>query len=135
MLPDAKAEPGSVTEARSAPVGRPALVGRTESVRFGGVAPQPLQKSWTSVLTSCPVMPAMKVWPVQAGGPKPAPVVVPAVFCWSSSGAFASMTPPGLVVRSSAADGTPPARKSVCVVSVRQALVGAAGEDEVWAVV
>ena len=40
--------------------GRPALVLRTESVRFGGVAPQPLQKSWTSALTSWPVIAAMK---------------------------------------------------------------------------
>ena len=36
-----KAEPGIVTLSRSAPVGRPAAVLRTESVRLGGVAPQP----------------------------------------------------------------------------------------------
>src|ERR1051325_5632457 len=77
----------------------------------------------------------MKVWPVQAGVPKPVPVVVPAVFCWSSCGAFESITSPGLVVRSSAADGTPPARKSVCVVSVRQALVGAAVKEKFCVVV
>ena len=43
---------GIVAVARSAPVGRPPLVARTESVRLGGVAPHPLQKSWISALTS-----------------------------------------------------------------------------------
>src|ERR1051326_1708401 len=80
IAPLAKAEPGMLTLARSAPVGRPALVARTERVRFGGVAPQPLQNSWMSALTSRPVMPAMNVCPVQLGVPKPVPVVVPAVF-------------------------------------------------------
>src|SRR6185436_6504951 len=80
LAPLAKAEPGIETLARSAPVGRPAAVLRTESVRLGGVAPQPLQKSWKSALASWPVTPAMKVWPVQLGVPKPVPVVVPAVL-------------------------------------------------------
>src|SRR5258708_309251 len=76
-----KPEPGMVAEARSAPVGRPALVARTESVRFGGVPPQPIQKSGTSTFTRVPVTAGMNVWPVQLGVPNPVPVVVPAVFC------------------------------------------------------
>ena len=106
IAPLAKVEPGTVVLVRSAPVGRPAAVARTESVRFGGVAPQPLQKSWISALTRSPVTPAMKVWPVQLGVPKPVPVVVPAVFCWSTVMGFNRITSPGLVF-GSAFVGTP----------------------------
>ncbi len=59
--PLAKEVPVIVAVARSAPVGRPAEVARSESVRFGGVPPQPLQKSWTSAFTRRPLTPAMKV--------------------------------------------------------------------------
>ncbi len=134
LAPLEKAEPGIVAVERSAPVGRPALVLRTDNVRLGGVAPQPLQKSWTSPLASVPVTAGMKVWPHQLGVPKPVPVLVPAVFDWSTAGALLSVTSPGLVFRSTVALGTP-VWKSVCVVSVMQALGGAAVKEKFCVVV
>src|SRR5205809_275485 len=89
-----------VAVVRSAPVGRPALVLRIETVMLGVVPVQPLQKSWTSAFTSVPVTPGIKVCPPQLGVPKPVPVVVPAVFDWSTVGAFDRVTSPELVVRS-----------------------------------
>src|SRR5262245_54376090 len=85
IAPDANRDPRMGGRGRSAPVGRPALVARIESVRLGGVAPHPLQKSWTSTLVTRPVRPETNVWPVQLGVPKPVPVVVPAEFDWSTT--------------------------------------------------
>src|SRR5947199_10769655 len=92
IAPDANRDPGMVALTRSAPVGRPPLVARIDSVRLGGVAPHPLQKSWTSTLVTRPVTPETNVWPVQAGVPKPVPVLVPAVFCWSMAVMSSSLT-------------------------------------------
>ena len=125
LAPLAKVEPGIVVLARSAPVGRPALVFRTDSVRFGGVAPQPLQKSWTSALARVPLTAGIKLWPVQLGVPKPVPVVVPAVFAWSTAGAFERVTSPGLVLISRLLVKTP-SWNSALVVSVGHALATAA---------
>src|SRR4051812_23472361 len=123
VAPLAAPEPGMVAVARSAPVGRPPLVARMETARSGGVAPQPRQKSGTSALTSFPLIAGIKVCPVQAGVPKPVPVVVPAVLDWSSCGAFSSLTSPGLLVRSQLV--ATPVWKSACVVSVKQPLAAA----------
>src|SRR6266436_8075661 len=121
-----------VALARSAPVGRPALVLRTERVRLEAPV-QALQKSWTSTLASNPVTAGIKLWPVQLGVPKPVPVVVPAVFCWSTVGAFKSVKSPGLVFRSTLVET--PVRKSLCVVSVKQALAAAVASEKSCVVV
>src|SRR5436305_10204419 len=112
-----------VAVARSAPVGRPALVFRIESVRLGVVPVHPEQKSWTSSRTSLPVTAGVKVCPPQLVVAKPVPVVVPAVFDWSMKGAFVSVTSPGLVLRSRFDDT--PVWKSAWVESLGQALAGA----------
>src|SRR5450631_1284283 len=75
----------------------------------------------------------MKVIPVQLGVPKPVPVVVPAVFCWSIGLGLARITSPGLVVRS-VFDCTP-VWKSSCVVSTKQPFAGAALSEKFCVVV
>src|SRR5947199_2870550 len=133
VAPDANRDPGMVALTRSAPVGRPPLVARIDSVRLGGVAPHPLQKSWTSALVTGPVTPETNVWPVQAGVPKPVPVAVPAEFDWSTTVTSLSTTFPGLATRS-VLDGTP-VWKSAWVVSARHALVGAVVSEKSCVVV
>src|SRR5687767_12732641 len=129
--------PVIVPLARSAPVGKPPLVLRTESVRLPAGPVQGLpaleQKSGTSTLTSNPVTAGMKVWPVQFGEPNPVPVEVPAVFCWSSVGVFDRVTLLGLVVRSQAV--AMPAWKAACVVSTKHALAAAAPSEKSCTVV
>src|SRR5436305_6019072 len=122
-----------VAVARSAPVGRPPLVLRIESVRFGVVPVHPEQKSWTSTFTSWPVTAGIKVCPPQLAVPKLVPVVVPAVFDWSRFGAFTRRTSPGLVVRSTLV--ATPVWKSAWVVSTGQALVGAVPSEKFCVVV
>ena len=76
------------------------------------------------------VCPPHGVAPVAA---MPVPVVVPAVLEASWVGGLSNTTSPGLTVRFTLV-GTP-AWKSACVVSVRQALVGAALSEKFCVVV
>src|SRR4051794_20030815 len=122
-----------VAVARSAPVGRPPLVLRIESVRFGVVPVHPEQKSWTSSFTRLPVTAGIKVCPPQLVVEKLVPVVVPAVFDWSRVGAFDRVALPGLAARSRFVGV--PAWKSSCVVSVGHALAGALASEKFCVVV
>jgi hypothetical protein len=69
-----------VALARSGPVGNPPLVALTDSVRFGVVPVQPLQKRLMSALTSCPERPALNVCPSHVVDVKPKPLVPRLVF-------------------------------------------------------
>ena len=57
------------------------VVALMEIVMFGVVPVQPLQNRSTSILVSCPVTPALKVWPAQLVLLKPKPLFVTVVFC------------------------------------------------------
>src|SRR5579859_3993666 len=117
----------------SAPVGRPALVARTESVRFGVVPVHPLQKRLISARVSRPVTEGVNVWPPHVVIVIPTPLVPRVVFCWSILGALVRITSPGLLVRSQLVKT--PARKSACEVSVMQPLVGASINEKFCVVV
>src|SRR5581483_11585529 len=120
-----------VAVARSAPVGRPPLVARTLSVKFGVVPVQPEQKRLMSTFVSKPVTDGVNVCPAHVVVVMPTPLLPRVVFCWSRLG-FASTTSPGLALRSTLL-GTP-AWKSVCDVSVRQAPLGAVDSAKFWVV-
>src|SRR5215212_416853 len=78
-------KPGMVAVARSGPVGRPpASVALTETVRFGNVPVQVLQKRSRSTRDSCPVTPAWKVCAAQFVALNPNPLFVTLRFCWST---------------------------------------------------
>src|SRR3954462_13811620 len=74
-------KPGMVAVARSAPVGRPPLVARMETARFGVVPVQPLQNRSRSTLVRLPLTPAVNVWPAQLVAFMPKPLLVTTVFC------------------------------------------------------
>ena len=76
-------KPAIVAVARSAPVGTGVapVVARIETVRFGNVPVQPLQKRSRSTCVSWPVTPAVNVWPAQLVLVIPKPFGVTDVFC------------------------------------------------------
>src|SRR5712671_1331090 len=119
-------KPAMVATARSAPVGTAGLplVALIETVMFGIVPVQALQKRSTSALVNWPLTSGVKVWPAQLVLLKPKPLLVTERFCWSMDAEFNSVTAPGLPVRSQLV--AIPVWKSAWVVSVKQLLVGAA---------
>src|SRR5207248_5361474 len=96
------------------------LVALMETVRFGVVPMQLLQKRSRSALVKGPVTAGVKVCPAQLVLLKPKPLLLTVRFCGSMEAAFTSVTSPGLLVRSQLV--ATPVWKSVCVVSVRQLL-------------
>ena len=122
-----------VADAKSAPVGKLALVARTETVTVGAAPEHTEQKRFTSACTNCPVTAGIKVWPDQAVVEMPLPLVPRVVFCWSRFGVFTSVTLPALVVKSTFVGM--PVWKSSVVVSVRQALAGAVASEKFCIVV
>ena len=65
-----------VPVARSAPVGKPAAVARTDRVRLGVVPVQPLQKRPMSALNNNPLTEGVKLWPPQVVAVMPTPLLV-----------------------------------------------------------
>src|ERR1041385_1851480 len=128
-------KPAIVPVARSGRGGSAGLpaVARRETVRFGIVPVQPLQKRSRSARVSVPVCAAVKVCPAQLVLLNPKPLLVTVRFCWSMKSGLASLTSPGLALRLTLFGM--PARKSPCVVSVRNALVGAAASAKSCVVV
>ena len=70
-----------VAEARSAPVGRPPLVARSERVRLGVVPVQPLQNRLMSVRVSWPVTAGVNVCPPHVVIVIPTPLLLRVLFC------------------------------------------------------
>src|SRR5437870_7765114 len=100
--PDALEKPGVVATARSEPVGTGGLpvVARIDTVRFGVVPVQLLQKRSRSTLVSLPETPGTKVWPAQDVLLNPKPLLVTVRFCWSTALGLARTTSPALAVKS-----------------------------------
>ena len=75
-------------------------VGRIETLRFGVVPVQALQKRFRSTLVKLPVAADVNVCPAQLVLVKPKPLLVVDAFCWSTFAGARRVTSPGLVVRS-----------------------------------
>jgi hypothetical protein len=116
--------PVTVPDARSAPVGSPPDVARSESVRSGVVPLQPEQNRLTSTCVSGPLTDGVKVWPPQLVVVIPTPLVPSVSVLWLIGVWSINRTFPGLAVRSQS-DGTP-RWKASCVLSVKQPLIGEA---------
>src|SRR3954471_12853626 len=99
-MPAPLEKPAIVPEARSAPVGTPPAVARSDIVRFGVVPTHDEQKSSTEAWVSWPVLLGVKVWPTHAVEFIPKPVLDTFRFCWLTPLSWPSRTAPGVVTRS-----------------------------------